>query len=97
MLHQNVQNKRSSREISDLVSRIKEEVIREIIDPLSSAQSEKVGDIVAALSRKYLDKDIPPAKAAGSIEKVKEVDSAAQRIARIKSFTIAQGKMRGCR
>jgi acetyl-CoA synthase len=72
----------------DLVSRIKEEVIREIIASLASVQGGNVGDIVAALSSKYLNKDVPAAMA----EKAKEIDAAARRISKIKLFTLRKEK-----
>ncbi len=76
----------------DLVSRIKEEVIREIIASLASSQNGNIGDVVAALGSKYLNKDSSFANESGLTDVAKRKDTAARRIAKIKSFPLRKEK-----
>jgi acetyl-CoA synthase len=81
---------------ADLVSRIKEEVIREIIASLSqSPQSAQTDALVAALSGKYLGADSPQKNTAdtkANISRASKSASARAKITGIKSFPIRREK-----
>ena len=81
---------------ADLVSRIKEEVIREIIASLSqSPHNAQTDALVAALSGKYLGADSPQkntADAKANISRASKSASARAKIAGIKSFPIRREK-----
>ena len=81
---------------ADLVSRIKEEVIREIVSSLSQSPNHaQTADIVAALSSKYLGADTLQKNAAGGgadISHASKPGPARAKIAGIKAFSVRKEK-----
>ena len=81
---------------ADLVSRIKEEVIREIIASLSQSPNHaQTTDIVAALSSKYLGADLVQKNAFGGSADISHASKSGQaraKIAGIKSFSVRREK-----